>query len=65
MATFTRLDDALNVLRKGPVTIKELCLRAGIIDPHNVIYILRYRGYDIRTIRIEGERECMYELHED
>lgn len=59
------MDDVLAVLRKGPVTVKELCRRARIIDPHNVIYILRYRGYDIRTIRIEGERKCLYELHED
>lgn len=65
MATFTRMDDVLHVLRKAPATIEELCRKADVIDPHNVIYILRYRGYDIRTKRIKGSRKRVYELHED
>lgn len=61
----TRANAVLAALRMGPKTIAELCQNFGVPDPHNVIYILRCRGYDIRTRPIEGTRRVAYTLCED
>jgi hypothetical protein len=65
MKRYTRMDEMLAALRKGPATVAQLCHETGVIDPHNVIYILRYRGYDIRTRRTKGKRCATYVLRED
>jgi hypothetical protein len=65
MKRFTRMDEVLAALRKGPATVAQLCHETKVIDPHNVIYILRYRGYDIRAKRIKGTFRVTYTLHED
>ncbi len=53
----------LRLLRLKPLSTMEI-VREYIPAPQKVIETLRKKGYDIETRPVEGEKYCVYVLHE-